>query len=399
MKILMINKFLYPAGGTETYMFGLGRELCRLGHQVEYFGMAHENNCVGNRTASYTTKMDFHTANPLQKIRYSLKTIYSPEARKKLRIVLTDFQPDAVHLNNFNYQLTPSVLLEIRKWDKEQKRKTKIVYTAHDYQLLCPNHMLNIPSTSENCEACLNGSFKACIQNSCIHNSKSKSAFGAAEAALYRRLGTYKEIDKIICCSHFMESKIRQHPHLKGRTVTLHNFCQAEPVFAEKKNYVLYFGRYAKEKGLLTLLACAKALPEIPFVFAGSGELEPQISQIPNIQNVGFKTGEELHRLIAEAAFSVYPSIWYENCPYSVMESIRMGTPVVASCIGGLPELIEEDSTGVLVAPKNVQALRDAIKSLYENKKRRLEMAENCRHAHFDSVQDYTNKLIKIYNE
>lgn len=60
MKILMINKFLYPNGGSETYMFELGKQLERMGHEVQYFGMEHEGRCVGNRVDAYTGSMDFH---------------------------------------------------------------------------------------------------------------------------------------------------------------------------------------------------------------------------------------------------------------------------------------------------------------------------------------------------
>ena len=61
MKILMVNKFLYPNGGSETYIFKLGEELVRQGHRVEYFGMEHEGRIVGNRVGSYTSTLDFHT--------------------------------------------------------------------------------------------------------------------------------------------------------------------------------------------------------------------------------------------------------------------------------------------------------------------------------------------------
>ena len=117
MKILIVNKFLYPNGGSETYIFKIGRQLQEMGHEVQYFGMEHEGRIVGNRAESYTSNLDFHTGK-LQKFLYPLKIIYSAEARKKIRRVLEDFDPDAVHLNNFNFQLTPSILYEIRKYEK-----------------------------------------------------------------------------------------------------------------------------------------------------------------------------------------------------------------------------------------------------------------------------------------
>ena len=149
MRILLINKFLHPNGGSETYIFKLGDFLKEQGHEVQYFGMEHEGRCVGNRVNVYTSDMDFHQGSMLAKLTYPVKTIYSSEARKKLRLVLDDFRPDVCHINNFNYQLTPSMILEIAKWRRESGRKCRIVYTAHDYQLVCPNHMLYAVSAAD----------------------------------------------------------------------------------------------------------------------------------------------------------------------------------------------------------------------------------------------------------
>ena len=176
MRVLIINKFLYPNGGSETYIFKLGEALEQHGHEVQYFGMEHEGRCVGNRVNAYTSGMDFHGGSKLSKLTYPIKTIYSKEARVQLRKVLDDFKPDVCHLNNFNYQLTPSIILEIVKWRKETGRDCKIIFTAHDYQLVCPNHMLNNPNTHQNCEKCLGGHFVNCMKGKCIHSSTAKSA-------------------------------------------------------------------------------------------------------------------------------------------------------------------------------------------------------------------------------
>ena len=127
----------------------MGEALEQHGHEVQYFGMEHEGRCVGNRVNAYTSDMDFHGGGKLSKLTYPIKTIYSKEARVQLRKVLDDFRPDVCHLNNFNYQLTPSIILEIVKWRKETGSDCKIIFTAHDYQLVCPNHMLNNPNTHQ----------------------------------------------------------------------------------------------------------------------------------------------------------------------------------------------------------------------------------------------------------
>ena len=398
MRVLMINKFLYPNGGSETYIFKLGDYLKKKGHEVQYFGMEHEGRCVGNAVNAYTSDMDFHGGSKLSKLTYPVKTIYSSEARKKIRLVLDDFQPDVVHLNNFNYQLTPSMILEIVKWRKKAGKKCKIIFTAHDYQLVCPNHMLNNPNSHKNCEKCLGGHYMNCIKGKCIHGSTAKSVIGALEAYFWKYAGTYRYIDTMICCSQFMKDKMDSNPLFSKKTIALHNFIdQVEWKDTKKKDYVLYFGRFSEEKGMKTLIQVCKELPDIQFIFAGTGPLEEEINQIPNIKNVGFQTGEELEKLIREARFSVYPSEWYENCPFSVMESQMYGTPVLGANIGGIPELIKVGETGELFESGNVEDLRNKIYELWNNFDKTATYSENCKNIQFDTIDEYYKKLISIY--
>lgn len=394
MKILLINKFLYPNGGSETYIFKLGQQLMDMGHEVQYFGMEHQGRVVGNRVEAYTTDMDFHGGSKLAKLIYPIKTIYSSEARKKLRLVLEDFQPDVCHLNNFNYQLTPSIILEIRKWSKT----CRIVYTAHDYQLVCPNHMCRTVASNENCEKCLGGHFINCAKHKCIHNSRLKSAIGTMEATFWKLKGVYKHLDTVICCSRFMKTKLDTYPVLAGKTVAMHNFM--EPVEAKavtKQAYVLYFGRFSQEKGISTLIKVAKELPDVQFIFAGSGPLENQVNSVANIKNVGFQSGEALKKLVREAQFTVYPSEWYENCPFSVMESQVYGTPVLGAQIGGIPELIEPGKTGLLFESGNAADLKRKIEMMWNAPEMLKEMSENCTPDRFTSLERYTQELMKYY--
>lgn len=398
MKILMINKFLYPNGGSETYIFKLGDYLKSYGHEVEYFGMEHKGRCVGNRVNAYTSDMDFHGGSKLAKLTYPLKTIYSPEARIQLRKVLDDFQPDVCHLNNFNYQLTPSMILEIVKWRKQTGKQCKIVFTAHDYQLVCPNHMMNNPNTHQNCEKCLGGKFTNCMKGKCIHGSTAKSAIGMMEAYFWKMNGAYKYIDKMICCSEFLKTKMDSNPLFAQKTIALHNFVdRVEWKQTEKKDYVLYFGRFSEEKGIGTLIEVCKSLTDVQFIFAGTGPLEETINGIPNIKNVGFQMGAALEKLIREAQFSIYPSEWYENCPFSVMESQMYGTPVLGAKIGGIPELIEVGKTGELFESGNAEDLKAKIQGLWQERKKTAEYSLNCKNITFDTIEKYVEKLMKIY--
>jgi len=393
----MVNKFLHPNGGSETYIFKLGDYLKSLGHDVEYFGMDHEKRVVGNSVGSYTSSLDFKTSKK-DNLLYPLKIIYSKEARKKIREVLDSFKPDIVHLNNFNFQLTPSVIYETKKYEKQTKNKVKIIFTAHDYQLICPNHMMNNPISKMNCGKCLGGKFINCVKGKCIHGSTVKSIIGSIEGYLYNTLKTYKYIDAIICPSQFMAEKMNSNPMFKNKTITLHNFIDAvEAKEVQKEDYILYFGRYSEEKGFKTLLNVCKSLPEIQFVFAGTGPLENEISSVENVKNIGFVTGDALETLIRRAKFSIYPSEWYENCPFSIMESQMFLTPVLGADIGGIPELIRDGETGELFKSGDAGGLRIKIIELYGNDKKIKLYSENCKNIKFDSISEYYQKLIKIY--
>lgn len=401
MKVLLVNKYLYPKGGAETYTFKLGEYLAAHGHSVEYFGMFDEKNTVHNSVQQYTQNMDFHNGG-LQKYLYPFRIIYSFQARRKLRSVIKDFKPDIIHLNNINFQLTPSVI------DEAKAHGLPVVQTVHDLQMLCPNHLMFDLNHKKPCEKCLSGSKLNCIKGRCIHGSAVKSVIGAVEAWLYALKGTYKKVDKYICPSNFIEIKLLQKKRFgeyiyRGKTAAIHNYIEL-PDIAEsctKKDYVLFFGRLSEEKGVDIFVEACKALPDIRFIAAGGGPMEDAVKGVQNIEFVGFKTGEELHRLIAEARFSVYPSIWYENCPLSILESESFGTPVVCTPLGGMPELVDDSKTGIILNDVSAAALADAIGKLWRNRGLCEEMSRNCieKRRQMITLEEYGERIERIYNE
>lgn len=398
MKILLVNKFLYPRGGAETYFLKLGKQLENMKNDVEYFGMYDKKNIVGNYSKQYTKNMDFHS-NRIGKLFYPLKIIYSFEAKRKIRKVINDFKPDIVHINNINFQLTPSIIEEIHK------HNIPIVQTVHDYQMICPNHMLyNIQSNSI-CEKCLSESKKNCIKNKCIHNSRTKSLIGYIEASLYKRLKTYEKVDMYICPSKFMEKKLLTNELYKGKTYAISNFIDIdktkETKEIDKADYVLYFGRLSEEKGIELFIEVCKELKNIKFIIAGSGPMEEKCKNISNVEFVGFKNGKELEEIISKALFTVYPSIWYENCPLSVLESESLGTPVLSTKLGGTTELIDNGITGCLIDNMSKESLAHAIQEMYYNKENLKKMSKNCivkRNSMID-LDEYSKKIMNIYEE
>lgn len=398
MKILLVNKFLYPKGGAETYVFKLGEALTRKGHEVEYFGLENENNIVGNGAESYVSHMDFGEGIK-KNLKAPFRIIYSSEARKKIRKVLDSFQPDVVHLNNIQFHLTPSIILETDKYRKENERKVKIIYTAHDYQLICPSHGL-FDSDINICEKCLGGSYINCFKTKCMKNSGMKSLLAAADAYFWKFSNAYSCIDTIICPSHFLKSKLDTQKRFANKTVAVHNFIESVTVSETKKEkYVLEFGHLSRDKGTNTLLEAAKRMPDTRFVFAGYGAAVKDIEGCPNAEYAGFKTGNELKMLIQRAAVSVYPSEWYENCPFSVIESQMYGTPVIGSRMGGIPELIKEGKTGLLFEAGNANDLESKLRSLLESPEKLSDFTENCKSVSFETIETYYEKLMKVYGD
>lgn len=399
MKILMINKYLYPKGGAETYMLRLGACLEARGHRVEYFGMEQEQRTVGNRANAYARSVNYHGGRPVGKLRDGIASVYSAEARRKLRRVLEDFQPDACHLNNFHYQLTPAILLEIHKWRREREKICPIVYTAHDSQLVCPNHLMHDPGTGENCTKCLDGHYFHCIKGRCIHNSLAKSAVGAFAGWFWDWSQVYRWLDTVIAPSHFLAEKLAANAHIRDRIVVLPNFTDLPNEMPEEKagEYVLYFGRYSREKGIGTLLRAVDALPEVPFVFAGSGPLKGEIERRKNAAELGFLKGEALAEVIRGARFTVVPSECLENAPFCVMESQLLGTPVLAANIGGIPELVRDGGTGELFESGNWEALAQKTNDLWRDTEKIRAYGENCRRQKFISLPQYCDVLEGYY--
>lgn len=406
MKVLMVNKFLYPRGGAETYLLQIGAHLAKQGHEVEYFGMYDKKNTVSNALGVSTTNMDFHALG-WQRLRYPFQILYSHEAKGKLQQVIRKFAPHIIHFHNINFQLTPAVI------DGAYACKVPLVQTVHDLQMLCPNHLMYSVREKRVCEKCLQGSKLHCVRGRCIHGSLVKSMLGTMEAWLYKIKKSYTKINRFICPSGFLEQKLLTDHRFYGKTVVKHNFIAADPLEESHckpqaltpggEPYVLYFGRLAEEKGIQVLLKACRLLPQIPVVVAGDGPLLPQVrTATSNVRYVGFQTGKKLQQLIQQACFTVCPSVCYENCPLSVLESEAMGTPVLCSDRGGFPELVEDGVNGcILPGELTAQRLAEKIQWLYNQPDLLADMSTYCLQKKQDrlTAAQYCDWLLDLYQE
>lgn len=393
MKILFINKFMYEKGGAEIYMKRLADALMSNGHTVRFFGMYSPENTMTNDLNLSVTPTDFHTNSLLEALSYPPRIIYSAEAKRKCRQVIEDFTPDIIHINNFNFQLTPSILDAI-------PATIPVIMTAHDAQLMCPNHLMYIPSKQKTCTKCLtsNHTFN-CILNRCTHNSLPKSIISATEGALYRLVKTYDKIDKIVVPSRFLQKKYEEDRRFQGKTVFLSNFVDTADVShinrPSNPNGILFFGRLSPEKGIKNFCDAAKALPDEKFIVCGDGPERSLVESVKNIEYKGFQKGDDLKRIIASSKLVVIPSICYENCPLSVIEAQQLGVPVLVPSYGGAAEMtdsrkIEDESAGALVR---------AIKEVYFDEGILEEMSkDSLRHiSDYPDPKTYANEVEVIY--
>ncbi len=385
MKVLMVNNQLYVLGGSETYMFSVGDELAKRGNNIQYFGLEDPNHIHGNEYGIYATK----SLTPFSFIS-NRKNI------KRFASLLDQFQPDIIHMNLIYYTLTEDIVYEAKQ------RNIPIVQTIHDSKIVCPCHRFYIEHKGIACRECLDdSSFSKCIKNRCIKGSMIKSKIAQLEAKYYKNKETYSLIDKYVFVCNFMKEQHIGHGVKEEQSTVLYNFSRImkrSSILKSEERYVLYFGRIGREKGMEVLAEVCRRTPDIHYKFVGSGDMEYLFYGLKNCELLGFKSGKELEDIIGGAVCSVLPSIWYENCPMTVLESIALGTPVIGANIGGIPELIKMGETGFLFESGNVFQLEERIKLIFFNKALASKMAIQCINDNcLLSVQEYVDKLEQIY--
>ena len=397
MRILYVNKFHYLKGGSEKYYFELAELMKEKGHKVAFFSMENEKNIKTEDKEYFVKEIDLDTGSKLK----ALDVIYSKENEKRMTEALEDFKPDIVHINNFQRQLSASIIKAINKKD------IPIVFTAHDMQAICPASAMLYKGKI--CEECIQKGYKACLGKKCIKDSKLKSILSVIEAKYYRKNKIYKKIDYIIAPSEFIKNQLIKGKLEYKKIQTLHNFVTDEK---NKLNnvigdYAFYFGRLSIEKGILNLIEAIKNIDNGKLVIAGDGPEKEKIirfieeNELENkVKLVGYLGQNEIKSYIRNARFIVVPSIWYENCPYSILETMEIGKPIIGSRIGGIPELIENEKNGYLYKYDDVKELSERMEKLFTNTSIVRNQGEMSRKIYEEKYSEdiYYNEIMKIYN-
>lgn len=351
MKIIQINKFNYLRGGAEKYFLELSDRLTQAGHEVAKFCMTDRRNLADTWSGYWLSRIDFEQPALLDKLRAPERIIYSRAAKRSLAKLIKDFQPDIIHTHNIYHQLSPSVL------DAAREAKVPVVMTLHDYKLICPNYQLL--NHGQVCEKCLDGNFWHCFQEKCFKDSRSQSFLASLEAVLHKHWQTYQRgVDLFIAPSQFMADKCQAAGWTKDCFRVLLNPVPELPTGQRQAaGYFLYAGRLSNEKGIDVLLK-ALAGSNYKLKIAGRGPQEHALHQLvkdlklsDQVDFLGQQVHEQLAKLLDGAIALTVPSIWYENMPLNILEALGRGCPVVASRIGGIPEIISDQINGWLAEP------------------------------------------------
>lgn len=400
MKVLLVNKFHYLKGGSEKYYFELGELLKSHGHEVAYFSMEDEKNISTGDKEYFVEKLDLNTGSKLK----AFDVIYSKKNKKKMEEALDDFKPDIVHLNNFQRQLSASIINPIKK------RNIPIIYTAHDVQAICPAISM-LDNNQEICEKCMGGKYSNCFKNKCNKGSTLKSLLGAIEGKYYRNNKIYTDkIDAIITPSKFYAEKFVQDGVRNEKIYPMHNYINTSEYDISRQNagYALYVGRLSREKGILNLISAFENIKGGKLYIAGNGPEKENIERFikdkslnDRIQLLGFLNKDEVKDRIRKATMIIIPSIWYENCPYSALETIAIGKPIVGANIGGIPELIIDEKTGLLYQYDDVSELTMKIEELFNDNDKAEEFGNNAKKFAKEKFnkEKYYDSLMNIYNK
>lgn len=403
MKILMVNKFFYRRGGSEAYMLELRSLLKKAGHQVIDFSMSDKRN-FGSAFSRYFIKhIELGKREGLFKdLKKAGHLIYSFEAKRKLAKLIKKEKPDIIHLHNFCFQLSPSILRTIKRY------KIPTIWTLHDYKIICPNQILF--TQGKVCERCKIHKYYNCFSYRCIHNKASQSFLAMVEMYLHKLIfKSYQVVDIFVAPSQFLAQKIIAWKMPVAKIRQLYYFIDLERIkpSQEAGEGIVYVGRLSKEKGILTLLAAMKGFKGINLQIIGEGPQKKPIqrylkrNKLTNVALTGYKNKEELLELVKKSRLVIVPSIWYENNPVVILEAFALAKPVIGSDLGGIPELVKDGQTGFCFKAGDAKDLQQKIYKAYKDSGLLKRMGANARQLveKIADPQKHLQQIIKFYNE
>jgi glycosyltransferase involved in cell wall biosynthesis len=366
VRILLIgNHWTEGPGGAETVLVLTARLLREAGAEVVPFAVAEE------RTLPTPLRDRLPVAagsGARTRFGEAWAGVWSARAYRALGDVVDRVRPDVAHVHHVFERLTTSVL------DLLRRRGVPTVMTLHDYKPVCPNFRLFTGGVP--CTRCLSGGPWQVVRHRCLEGSRWRSVAAAADAYAARARGLYDGVDHFLAPSGFLRDRVVEGGLPAGRIDVLPNPVLAAPApraaRAEPPG-IVYASRLVAEKGVDVLLdAAARLPPGVRVRLIGSGRAEAAVRGRVAAQGLPVDVAGPLPPpgvadALRGAAAAVLPALWWENCPMAVLEPAALGVPVVATAVGGIPELVDHGRTGLLVPPGDAGALAAALLWVLDN--------------------------------
>jgi len=329
----------------------------------------------------------------------ALNTIWSRRSRSELTEVLREFRPDIAHVHNTISMLSPSVYGACRA------QGVPVVQTLHNFRFFCPGALFL--RDGKPCEACVDQSLLQSIRYRCYRNSVAATATLATMLSVHRAIGTYsQDIDYYIALTQFARTKFARAGIAEHKLAVKPNFLpEPPPPGRGGGGYVVFVGRLLEGKGTETLVDAWRRLPDVRLKIIGDGALRPRLEEIVrseclNVEFAGMQPRTQVLEAVANAELLIIPSEWYEGFPMVIAESFACGTPVLASRIGSLEELVEEGVTGRKFTATKADELARAVDSMLADGPSLRQMRANARtyfEANLTEQQNFT-QLMRIYS-
>lgn len=402
-KILSVSWFWYPTGGDWTYIENINKLYVLNGYEVIPFSAKNEKNITVDSSKFFVNSFDFKEVNKKRNVSNGIKVvksaIVSSDAVRKLKLLLEEHDIKIAHLHNIHHYITPAII------DVLKQRNIKIIWSLHDYKIICPEN--SFVSNGKICEKCINGAYVNCTLNKCKKSSFLASLLASIDAYYYHKSKVYDKVDHFLCPSLFLYNKFLQ-AGFKKEKLSVTNYCYDITIIDSLvqsrirqtsivgERYILYVGRLENIKGVKTLIK-AVSQTNITLKIIGGGTIEKELKELvvnndyTNIEFLGFQSKNEVFNYTHNAEFVICPSEWYENFPFSIIETFLFSKPVIGSRIGGIPELVIDNLTGFLFETGNVVELKEKISYLWDNPSIAVQLGENARKHAYELVNNNTH--------
>ena len=358
---------------------------------------AVERDLVALRRAGHVVETVFFNneiiASGADRLRAAVEVAHAPRAIAQVEAVAKRFRPDVVHVHNSFPLISPGVHAAMRRLG------SATVQTLHNFRLICANGMLT--RDGRPCESCLGRSPYQAVLHRCYRGSRLGSLAVARMIDVHRRAGTWtRHVDRLIVLTAFARQTF-ERAGLPAERIRVRPNGLPDPGAPDGRPRagILFVGRLTAEKGV-AVLADASRLSAAPLTVIGDGPLLGPLTGA-GVTALGFRGREEVQAAMASAAAVVVPSLWYEGLPMVVAEAFAAGTPVIASRIGALADLVEDGVTGLHVRPGDAPDLAGAMDRIAGEPDRALAMGQAARRVYErDWTEDVTTRsLLAIYAE